>query len=166
MIFGLGILEVGEKTAKILANEFSNMDNLKNASLEELESINNIGPIMADAIYHYFQEKKNLELIEKLKSYSVNMVNKNIVHLDNTSYFANKTIVLTGTLTMMGRNEMTSILESMGAKVTSSVTSKTNLVIVGENPGSKYEKAKTLNIEILNENDLHELLLKEGKILF
>lgn len=166
LIFGLGILEVGEKTAKILANEFSNMDNLKNASLEELESINNIGPIMADAIYHYFQEKKNLELIEKLKSYSVNMVNKNIVHLDNTSYFANKTIVLTGILTMMGRNEMTSILESMGAKVTSSVTSKTNLVIVGENPGSKYEKAKTLNIEILNENDLHELLLKEGKILF
>lgn len=167
LLFGLGILEVGEKTAKILANEFHTIDLLIQASPERLSAIDNIGEVMAEAIYNFFQEEKNLELIEKLKGFGLNMNNLNEKVSDLNSYFSNKTIVLTGTLSFMGRSEASALLENeCGAKMTGSVSKKTDLVIVGDNPGSKYDKAQQLHIQIMNEEEFRNLLIEEGKILF
>lgn len=167
LLFGLGILEVGEKTAKILSNEFNTIDNLMEADIERLSSIDNIGDVMAKAIYNFFKEEKNIELINKLKNYGLNTTNLNGKNVDSSSFFANKTIVLTGTLSFMGRTEASNILENeCGAKMTSSVSKKTDLVIVGDNAGSKYDKAVALSIQIMNEEQFHQLLIDEGKILF
>lgn len=166
LLFALGILQVGEKTAKILAKEFNNIDNLMNADMATLSNIDNIGPIMAKDIYNFFKEEKNIELINKLKSYGVNMVNLNAQKADSNSFFSGKTIVLTGTLSFMGRTEASNLLENeCGAKMSGSVSKKTDLVIVGDNPGSKYDKALELNIKILTEEEFHNLLIEEGKIL-
>ena len=164
LIFGLGILEVGEKTAKILVKEFQTMDALMNATLEQLNQIYSIGDVMADAIYHYFQDEKNRQLIETLKNYGLNMGTFKDKNQEFNSFFANKTIVLTGTLSFIGRIEATELLEKVGAKMTSSVSKKTSLVIVGESAGSKYDKALQLNIPILEEKDFYDLLIKEGLI--
>ena len=162
LIFGLGILEVGEKTAKILVHEFHTMDALMNATLEDFNAIYSIGPIMADAIYHYFQEEKNRQLIQTLKEYGLNMGTSQTQSVDKTSFFYGKTIVLTGTLSFMDRIQATELLEKVGAKMTSSVSKKTSLVIVGENAGSKLEKAQTLQIPILNEKEFLEKLTQEN----
>lgn len=166
LLFALGILEVGEKTAKILANEYNDLDSLMNASIESLASVDNIGDVMANAIFNFFKEEKNIELINKLKSYGLNTINLNKRNVDVNSYFAGKTIVLTGTLSFIGRTEASTILENeCGAKMSNSVSKKTDLVIVGDNPGSKYEKATSLNIQIMDEEEFHNRLVEEGKIL-
>lgn len=166
LLFALGILEVGEKTAKILANEYNDLDSLMNASIESLSSVDNIGEVMANAIYNFFKEEKNIELINKLKSYGLNTLNLNKKNVDVNSYFASKTIVLTGTLSFIGRTEASTILENeCGAKMSNSVSKKTDLVIVGDNPGSKYEKAVSLNIQLMDEEEFHNKLVEEGKIL-
>ena len=167
LLFALGILEVGEKTGKILANEFDTLDNLMSASVERLTAVDNIGEVMANAIYTFFHEEKNIELIDKLKSYGLNTVNLNKKVTDSSSFFANKTIVLTGTLSFIGRTEASTILENeCGAKMASSVSKKTDLVIVGDNAGSKYDKAMALHIPIMEEEEFHQRLVEEGKILF
>ena len=167
LLFALGILEVGEKTAKILANEFDTLDNLMQADVEKLSSIDNIGIVIANAIYKFFKEEKNIELINNLKNYGVNMQNLNAKVVNSDSFFAGKTIVLTGTLSFIGRSEASNILENeCGAKMSGSVSKKTDLVIVGDNAGSKYDKAIALNITIMNEEEFHQKLIDEGKILF
>ncbi len=166
LLFALGILQVGEKTAKILANELETLDNIMNASIDELSKIDNIGEVIATCIYNFFKEEKNIALIEKLKSYGVNTINLNAKNKEFDSYFAGKTIVLTGTLSFIGRTEASNILENeCGAKMSSSVSKKTNLVIVGDNPGSKLQKAMDLKIQIIEENEFHQKLIEEGKIL-
>ena len=138
-----------------------------NASGERLSAVDNIGEVMANAIYTFFKEEKNIELINKLKELGVNTTNLNKKVTDSSSFFANKTIVLTGTLSFMGRTEASNILENeCGAKMSGSVSKKTDLVIVGDNAGSKYDKAKALNIEIMEEEEFHQKLIEEGKILF
>lgn len=167
LLFGLGILEVGEKTAKILANEFNTIDNLMEADVERLSKVDNIGIVIANAIYKFFKEEKNIELINKLKNYGLNTTNLNAKVVNSDSFFANKTIVLTGTLSFIGRTEASNILENeCGAKMSSSVSKKTDLVIVGDNAGSKYDKAVALHIQIMDEEEFHNKLIEEGKILF
>lgn len=158
LLFALGIRHVGKKTAKILAAYYKNIDNLIGASLEELTSIADIGDIIAESIYNYFKDKKNIILINKLKEYNVNMDYLGNESIDEN--FNNKTFVLTGTLTNLTRDEATLEIENRGGKVTSSVTKKTDYVIVGEKPGSKYEKAISLNIRILTEDELSSMLKK------
>lgn len=166
LLFALGILEVGEKTAKILANEFDTLDELMKADIEKLSNIDNIGIVIATAIFNFFKDQKNIELIDKLKQYGLNTTNLNKKIIESNSYFANKTIVLTGTLSFIGRVEASNILENKcGAKMVSSVSKKTDLVIVGENAGSKYDKAVALKIKIMDEEEFHNLLIKEGNIL-
>ena len=166
LLFALGILEVGEKTAKILANEFTSLDNLMEASVERLSAVENIGEVIANAIYSFFKENKNIELINCLKEKGVNTINLNTKKVNVDSYFSGKTIVLTGTLSFIGRTEASAILEDeCGAKMSSSVSKKTDLVIVGENAGSKYDKAQALNIPIMDEEEFHQKLIDEGKIL-
>ena len=156
LIYGLGIRQVGSKTAKVLAKRFKNIDDLINASYDTLNSINDIGPIIANNITSYFSNKDNLEIINKLKELGVNTLYiKDDREIDKDE-FLNKTFVLTGTLTNITRDEATRLIESFGGKVSSSVSSKTNAVIVGDSPGSKYDKAVKLNIPIWQEEEFLE----------
>ena len=149
LLFGLGIRHVGKKTAKIIASNYRNLDNIMAADFESLRAIPDIGDIIAQSIVDYFNTPDNKELINKLKEYKLNMdyIGKEIVESD---LFTNKTFVLTGTISM-AREEAKEIIESKGGKVTGSVTGKTSCVIVGENPGSKYDKAVELGIELWDE---------------
>ena len=154
LLFALGIRYIGKKTAKILASNYKNIDNLMNASYDELVEIRDIGEVIADSVYNFFKEEKNIKLISELKDLGLNM--NYLGSIDADDNFNEKTFVLTGTLSKLTRDEATKIIEDKGGKVTSSVTRKTDYVIVGENPGSKYDKAKELNIEIWNEEQLLE----------
>ena len=155
LLFGLGIPNVGEKTAKILAMEYESMDNLISISYDELKNIPDIGDIIAKSIIDFFNDDKNKKVISELKEIGVNMkyTGPKIERNDN---FYNKTFVITGTLVKYTRDEVEEKIELLGGKTSSSVSKKTYAVIVGENPGSKYTKAQELNIPIWNENDLEE----------
>lgn len=150
LLFGLGIRHVGKKTAKILAINYRTLDNIMNASFDSLCAISDIGEIIATSIVEYFNNDKNKDIINKLKDYNVNMEYKGVKkELDEE--FNEKTFVLTGTINMP-RDEAKNLIELRGGKVTGSVTRKTDVVIVGENPGSKYNKALELNINIWDED--------------
>ena len=152
LLFALGIRHVGAKTAKILARNFKNIDNLSKTTYEELSEINDIGNIIAKSIVDYFNNEENIEIINKLKEYNVNIeyVNNNYKESEE---FLGKTFVLTGTLTNITREEASTIIENLGGKVSGSVSSKTGVVIVGENPGSKYNKALSLGVTIWQEEE-------------
>ena len=136
------------------------MDNLMMASLEDLTSIPDIGPIIARNIVQYFQNKENIEMIERLRQYGINMEYLNTSNIQEDSNFMGKTFVLTGTLNQITRNKASKLIEDRGGKTTSSVTKKTDVVVVGDNPGSKYDKAITLGITIWNEDKFMELVSK------
>lgn len=155
LLFGLGIPNVGEKTSKMLAMHYETLDNLRNASFEELNSIPDIGEIIAKSIIEYFSDDKNQEMIKELKELKINMTYTG-PKIEINENFYNKTFVITGTLTKYTRDEIEEKIELLGGKTSSSVSSKTSAVIVGENPGSKYDKALKLNIPIWNEEELEE----------
>ncbi len=152
LLFALGIRYIGKKTAKILASNYQNIDNLMNASYEELVQIKDIGDVIADSVYKFFKEESNIKIINELKELGLNMNYLGTLKKDDK--FNDKTFVLTGTLSKLTRDEATTEIENRGGKVTSSVTKKTDVVIVGENPGSKYTKAQELNIPIWSEEQL------------
>ena len=156
LLFALGIRYIGKKTAKILAINYRNIDKLMSAKYEDLVKIQDIGEVIADSVYKFFKEEKNINTINELKLLGVNMEYKGNESIDDN--FNNKTFVLTGTLSKLTRDEASIEIENRGGKVTSSVTKKTDYVIVGENPGSKYQKAKDLNINILNEEEFLNML--------
>lgn len=155
LLFGLGIKEIGSKTAKILASNFGSMDNLMSASMEELESIRDIGHVTALSVYKYLKENK--ELIEKLKSLGINMnyLGKNMGLND---FISGKKFVITGTIEGYGRKEIKEIIESYNGSVSESVSKNTDIVIVGSNPGSKYQDALKLNIMIWDNDKTIEVL--------
>lgn len=151
LLFGLGIRHVGKKTALNLAQHYENIEQLKNATLEELTNIPDVGDVIAESIIEYFLNNKNIILLDKLKDYGMNFeyIGKEKQLMKD---FENKTFVLTGTLNI-SRNDAKEWIEIRGGKVTGTVTSKTDIVVVGENPGSKYEKAKSLGITIWDETE-------------
>ncbi len=155
VLFALGIRHVGKKTAKILAKRYKTIDNLINASEEELTNINDIGEIIAKSVKEYFSKEENLKLVDELKQLGLNFTYESTSVNDTLD---GMTFVLTGTLEHYKREELTKILEDKGAKVTSSVTKKTTGVIVGDKPGSKYDKALKLGIKIYEEKDIEELI--------
>lgn len=157
LLFAIGIRHVGAKTAKILAKHYQNLDSIINTTYEELSNIPDIGDTIAKSIINYFQKPENIELINKLKEYHINTnyINTNEKELPQ---FTGKTFVLTGTLSQITREEATSIIENFGGKVSSSVSNKTNVVIVGENPGSKYDKAISLGIPIWQEEEFLDII--------
>ncbi|MBQ1812775.1 MAG: NAD-dependent DNA ligase LigA [Bacilli bacterium] len=157
LIFGLGIRQVGSKTAKILAKHYLTMDNLINTSKEELSSIHDIGDIIAESILKYFSNDKNIEEINKLKEYGINMNYIGNTEIVNNEEITGKTFVITGTLSRP-RDEIKEIIETNGGNVTGSVSKKTDVVIVGNDPGSKYDKARELGITIWSEEDLNNIL--------
>lgn len=163
LLFGLGIRHVGAKAAKTLAIEFGNIDNLASATFEQLTAINEIGDKMADSIVSYFELEEVQELLKELKEYGVNMDYKGpkpVSAEESTSIFAGKTIVLTGKLEKLSRNEAKDEIERLGGKVSGSVSKKTHLVIAGEDAGSKLTKAQELGVEIWDEERLIEELNK------
>lgn len=154
LLFGLGIRHVGAKAAKTLAQQFDTMDKLQKATYDELVTINEIGDKMADAIVTYFSQEEVQELLRELQEAGVNMTYKGPKPVnvgDSDSVFAGKTIVLTGKLEELGRNEAKAEIEALGGKVTGSVSKKTDLVIAGEDAGSKLAKANELGIEVWDE---------------
>ncbi len=150
LLFGLGIRHVGKKTATILASFYDNIDNIMNATYEELCTITDIGEIIAKSVYDYFSINK--ELINNLKELGINT---NYIGREKhiNEEFNNKTFVLTGTLESLTRNEAKDIIESFGGKITSSVSKKTDVVIVGSSPGSKYDEAIKLGITTWTEEE-------------
>lgn len=157
LLFGLGIRYVGSKAAKTLAQEFETIERLKEASFEGLVAVNEIGEKMADSVVRYFNKPEVNQLIEELKTYDVNMTYKGPkpVNLDEVdSYFAGKTIVLTGKLEQLSRDDAKKEIELLGGKVTGGVSKKTDLVIAGEEAGSKLQKANDLGIEVWDEQKL------------
>ena len=160
LLFGLGIRHVGEKAAKILAAEYETMDALMQANEADLTNIHEIGDKMAESIVAYFANEEIQTLIARLKDVGVNMVykGKKVVVEAGANPFAGKTIVLTGKLAQLTRNEAKAKIEELGGTVAGSVSKKTDLVIAGEDAGSKLEKAQSLGIEIWDENRLIENL--------
>ncbi|EOS9369322.1 NAD-dependent DNA ligase LigA, partial [Listeria innocua] len=165
LLFGLGIRHVGAKAAKSLAVHFETMDNLKIADKETLTSINDIGEKMADSIVTYFANEEVHDLLEELKRAGVNMTYTG-PKLENMSeeelVFAGKTVVLTGKLEKLTRNDAKALIESLGGNVSGSVSKKTDVVVAGSDAGSKLAKAEELAIPIWSEEDLIEYLPDEG----
>lgn len=157
LLNGLGINGIGAKTAKILAKKYETMDNLMNASSEELEQIKDIGSTLSNNISNYFDNPKNRILIHELKDIGINMEYKGEKIIQDEA-FTNKKFVLTGTISFLSRDELKKIIEDRGGEVSGSVSKKTDVVIAGENPGSKYDKAKALNIPIWDEVSLRNYL--------
>lgn len=156
LLFGLGIRQVGEKTAKILAKRYKTMDNLISSTKEDLSNIRDIGGIIADSIVDYFKDENNIKLINELKKYNLNMDYLGKEEINNPN-ITGKTFVITGTLSR-SRDEIKNIIESVGGNVSGSVSKKTDVVIVGTDPGSKYDKAKELGITIWNNDDLEKYI--------
>ncbi len=157
LINGLGIRQVGEKAAKVLAAHFRNMDALMNASFDELSAIRDVGPVTAEYIIDFFKEEENRAMLEQLKILGVNM-NYIDTSVSTDSVFAGKTVVLTGTLEKYSRNEATALLEDLGAHVSGSVSKKTDYVIYGTEAGSKLDKARQLGVTTLDEAEFEKLL--------
>ena len=157
LIFALGINGIGEKNAKILAKKYKNIDNLMKVSYEELNNIRDIGPVLAKSIFEFFNNEENIVLINNLKNIGVNMnyIGEDVVENVN---FINKKFVVTGTIKKYSRDEIKEIIENNGGTTSESVSKKTDIVIVGENAGSKYDKAVSLGIEIWDEDKLDSML--------
>ena len=156
LIYALGIDFVGERTAQLLAAHFGSMEKLANASLEGLMEVNEVGPRVAQGVADFFSEPVNKKLIERLRAAGVNM--KEERSEPKGTKFAGKTFVFTGTLANRTREAAEAIVVSQGGKVASSVSKKTSYVVVGSDPGSKFEKAKALGVPILDEAGFEKLL--------
>lgn len=157
LIFALGIPHVGAKTAKILAIKFETMDNLEEATFEELTNIPDIGDIIAKSIIEYFNKEENKETLQELRNLGINMAYTG-EKVKESEEFNNKTFVLTGSLEIFTRDEAEEKIELLGGKTSGSVSKKTSVVIVGTNPGSKYRKAQELGIPIWTEQEFKEKL--------
>ena len=154
-IFALGIREVGEATALNLANHFKTLDALKAADLEELQKVPDVGEVVANRIFVFWREAHNVAVVEDLIAQGVHWETVEVKEASE-NFFKDKTVVLTGTLTQMGRNEAKALLQQLGAKVSGSVSSKTDFLISGDAAGSKLAKAQELNITVLTEDEFLE----------
>ena len=155
LIFALGIRQVGAKTGKILASAFGNLENLMNASVEELTNVADVGAVTAESIHEWFEQPQSQHMIRRLKEAGVNFESTQTIQ---DTRFSGKTIVLTGSLSRFTREEATEQIERFGGKATGSVSKKTSFVVAGENAGSKARKAQELGIPILTEDEFLELI--------
>lgn len=155
-IYALGISNVGSKTASDLANSFKSLDNIKEATFDELVEVGDIGPIIAENIIEFFHDEKILDSLDKLLSEGVKIYHEDLKVEE--SIFTGKVVVLTGSIEGLTRAEIKSSIEEMGGKVTGSVSGNTDFLVVGESPGSKYNRALELGVEIIDEERLKEIL--------
>lgn len=159
LIFGLGIRNIGIKAAKLLCEKFLSIDNIMNASAEDIEQIDGFGSVMAKSVSDSFKEQHMKDLIERLYKYGLNMNYETKKSISNI--FEGKTFVLTGTLPTMKRSEAKALIESFGGKVSGSVSKKTSYVVAGDEAGSKLDKANSLGIAVLTESELIEMTKAE-----
>lgn len=157
LLFGLGIGGIGDKTALLLAKKFKTIDSFMQATYEEFKNIKDIGPTLAKNLFDYFHDSSNIELIEQLRTLGVNMEFLGEVEKYHAS-FTGKRFVLTGALSFMDRDQLSAIIESYGGMTSSSVSKNTDVVIVGDKPGSKYDKAVALGIEVWNEEQIKNIV--------
>jgi DNA ligase (NAD+) len=155
VIFGLGIRFVGERTAQFLAEHFGSMDALMNASADELEQVNEVGPRIAQSIVEFLQEPRNRELVKRLGQAGLTFAGKK---KERGTQLAGKTFVLTGTLTHFTRDEAKKLIEDAGGRVSGSVSKKTDYVVAGSDAGSKLDKAKELGVRVISEEEMKDLL--------
>jgi len=159
-IYALGIKNVGEETAQDLTQYFGSMEKFQGSTLEELQKIRDIGPVVAESIHQWFQEKRNLKFLEKLKKSGVT-----IIYLEGRvrpGRLQGKTFVLTGSLETMTREEAKEKIRLLGGEISESISKKTDFLVAGKEPGTKYEKAKKLGIKRLKEQEFLKLI-KETK---
>ena len=155
LISAFGIRHVGKKQAKSLSRNYKTLDNLMNATIEDLSTKNDIGEVTANSIYSFFREEQTIDLVNRLKKAGVNM---EILEEIQDNRFEGMTFVLTGTLENISRTEASDIIEKLGGKTSSSVSKKTSYVIAGENAGSKLTKAQNLGIQIITEQQFNEMI--------
>lgn len=155
LVFALGIRHIGAKAAKLLSDSFKTMENIISADKDSILLIDGFGDIMAESVCEFFENSKSLELVKSLAEAGVNMNSKSVIK-DNR--FANKIFVLTGTLQGFTRKEAADIIESFGGKTSSSVSKKTSYVLAGEEAGSKLDKANSLGVQVINENEFTEMI--------
>jgi DNA ligase (NAD+) len=155
VIFGLGIRFVGERTAQFLAEHFGSMDALMNASQEDLEAVNEVGPRIAESIQEFFAEPRNRDLVKRLREAGLTFTGKK---RDRGTKLAGKTFVLTGTLTKYTRDEAKKMIEDAGGRVSGSVSKKTDYVVAGSDAGSKLDKAKELGVTVIEEKEMEKLV--------
>jgi DNA ligase (NAD+) len=159
LLHGLGIPHVGEGAARKLADHFRSLDRLQVATIEQLTQVQDIGEVMAEAIVQYFQNAKNIIVIDALRSADVSMQDESNTPAADTGHpLFSKTVVVTGTLDNFSRDEIKEALRRVGAIVTDSVSKKTNYLIAGESAGSKLDKAQKLGVAILTGEDAEKLL--------
>jgi DNA ligase (NAD+) len=156
-LYGLGIRHVGESTARDLAKHFGKLDSIMDASVEQLLEVPDVGPVVAESIHTFFQQPHNREVVEQLRACGVTWEEGEPAKRESLP-LAGKTVVLTGTLPMLTRDEAKDMLEAAGAKVASSVSKKTDYVVAGAEAGSKLEKARELGVPVLDEDGLRALL--------
>lgn len=159
-IYALGIRNVGEATAKDLAQHYGDLESLINAGVESLMQVNDVGPVVAEAVYQFFQEPHNIEVITEMRRLGVHWAD--IPKKSQSAAFAGKTFVLTGTLPTLKRDQAQALIEAEGGKVSGSVSAKTSYVVAGAEAGSKLEKAQQLNVTILDEDALLQMLASAG----
>jgi DNA ligase (NAD+) len=161
LIFALGIRHIGERGAQVLARSFGSIDAIAAASLEQLQSTSDVGPVLAESVRSWFDEPRNRELIERLRHAGVRMEvpEEERKAAEGPRPLAGKTYVITGTLASMSREQATEALERLGAKVAGSVSKKTTGVIVGSDAGSKADKAKQLGVPMLDEDQFKTLIM-------
>lgn len=161
VLYALGIKEVGEATAKTIANTMGSIDNIINASLEELQEIKDVGINTAKNIRDFLDDERNIKIINRLKAFGLQFEQEKTVSSEN-QILAGKTIVVSGVFTNFSRDEIKQLIEDLGGKNTSSISSKTDFVVAGENMGpEKKKKAESLNVKVLNESEFLELIGKE-----
>jgi DNA ligase (NAD+) len=151
LLVGLNIRHVGSHVAQVLADAFGSIDTLMAASEDEIDAVPGIGPEIAATVREWFDDPENVALIEKLRAAGVRLQDERTAVEEGPKPLAGTTIVLTGGLATMSREEATARAEAAGARVTSSVSKKTDFVVAGENPGTKYDKALQLGVEVIDE---------------
>ena len=152
-IYALGIRDIGEASARVLANHFSGIEALKKANIDELMNLKDIGPIAANHVVEFFADSHNTKVIDQLLTNGVFWPEKAVMPIDTAHMFYDKTVVLTGSLASMGREEAKAKLLALGARVSGSVSAKTNYVVAGSDAGSKLDKAQALGVDILSEEE-------------
>jgi DNA ligase (NAD+) len=158
LIYGIGIRFVGSKAARLLSENFRSLEALKTATQEQLSEIHEIGDVMAESVVNFFRDENNLRVLKKLEEAGVRTEAREPED-QGEKILADKTFVVTGTLANYSRREIKELIQSLGGRVTGSISKKTDYLIVGENPGSKYDKAQKLGIVILNESEFEKLIL-------
>jgi len=156
LLYALGIRHVGEKAAFVLAQRFKTLDNLMQAKISDFDAIYEVGEVMAESIVEFLQSKETKQLIKKLKEAGVN-TKEEALEVKQSS-FTGRTVVFTGELKQFTRQEAENLIRHLGGSASSSVSKKTDIVVVGENPGSKYLKAKELGVKIISEAEFKEMI--------